>query len=220
MSRPPASIGLKDLDTLDFAKGGGLLPAIVQHADTGAVLMLGYMNRSALEASLTRRRVVFFSRSKDRLWEKGESSGNTLTLSQVRADCDRDTLLVLARPHGPTCHLGQLTCFGSDLFAETESLRIVRDLEHVIAQRMLLRPQGSYTTSLFESGIKRIAQKVGEEGLEVALAAVGGGEREVIREFADLIFHLLVLLKARGLSLEHVVRELRARHVCALGLDN
>lgn len=213
MSPVNSIIAVEDLDRLDFAKSDGLLPAIVQHADRGSVLMLGYMSREALEASLTRRRVVFFSRSKDRLWEKGESSGNTLALIEVRADCDRDALLVLARPQGPTCHLGTPTCFGDDPSSEPESLSILSDLERVIAQRMLLRPEGSYTASLFDSGIKRIAQKVGEEGLEVALAAVGGREREVIDEFADLIFHLLVLLRARGLSLADVVRELRARHV-------
>lgn len=213
MSRANSAIAVEEMDGLDFAKNDGLLPAIVQHADRGSVLMLGYMNREALEASLTRRRVVFFSRSKDRLWEKGESSGNTLTLVEVRADCDRDALLVLARSDGPTCHQGTLSCFGDDLFNEPEPLSILSDLERVIAQRMLFRPEGSYTTSLFESGIKRIAQKVGEEGLEVALAAIGGREREVISEFADLIFHLLVLLRARGLSLDDVVRELRSRHV-------
>jgi phosphoribosyl-ATP pyrophosphohydrolase/phosphoribosyl-AMP cyclohydrolase len=206
-------VDLGNVDGLDFSKGDGLLPAIVQHAATGSVLMLGYMNREALEASLTLRRAVFFSRSTGRLWEKGESSGHTLTLTQVRADCDRDTLLILARPHGPTCHMGTLTCFGNDLFSDPEPLSILSTLERVIAQRMLHRPEGSYTASLFNSGIRRIAQKVGEEGLEVALAAVGGRERELIDEFADLIFHLLVLLRARGLSLEHVVRELRSRHV-------
>jgi phosphoribosyl-ATP pyrophosphohydrolase/phosphoribosyl-AMP cyclohydrolase len=203
----------RGLGRLDFDKSGGLLPAIVQDANTGAVLMLGYMNREALEETLSRRRVVFFSRSKGRLWEKGEASGNALAVAKVRADCDGDTLLILARPQGPTCHRGTATCFGDDRFTAVDSLSIFRDLEHVIAQRMLLRPQGSYTTSLFESGIKRIAQKVGEEGLEVALAAVGGSEREVIAEYADLVFHLLVLLRARGLELDEVVRELRARHV-------
>lgn len=213
MTSAQGAIDLKDLSAVDFKKGDGLVPAIVQHSDTGTILMLGYMNREALEATLTRGRVVFFSRSKGRLWEKGESSGHTLFLTEVHADCDGDTLLVLARPHGPTCHLGARTCFGNELFRQPQSLKILSDLEAVIVQRMVQRPEGSYTTSLFEGGIRRIAQKVGEEGLEVALAAVGGGEREVIDEFADLIFHLLVLLKARGLTLEQVMQELRARHV-------
>ena len=200
------------LDGLDFGKGNGLLPAVVQHADTGAVLMLGYMNREALEATLARQRVVFFSRSKGRLWEKGESSGHGLQLAQIGVDCDRDSLLILARPEGATCHLGARSCFGDDLLAERNAFSILTDLERVIGQRMIERPAGSYTASLFDSGIKRIAQKVGEEGLEVALAAVGGREREVIAESADLIYHLLVLLRARGLSLEQVMAELRARH--------
>jgi phosphoribosyl-AMP cyclohydrolase / phosphoribosyl-ATP pyrophosphohydrolase len=203
---------MSDLEGLHFEKGGGLIPAIVQHADTGMVLMLGYMNREALEESLKRQRVVFFSRSKGRLWEKGETSGQTLNLKAIHADCDGDSLLVLAHPQGPTCHRGTSSCFDDDLIREREALSILSDLEQLIGLRMLQRPARSYTTSLFESGIRRIAQKVGEESLEVALAAVGGAEREVIRECADLIYHLLVLLKARGLSLDQVLSELRARH--------
>lgn len=213
MKQSGSAIELANVATLDFAKGHGLLPAIVQDADTRAVLMLGYMNREALETTLASRRLVFFSRSRDRLWEKGEVSGNTLNLAEIRADCDGDALLVLARPIGPTCHNGSSSCFGDDPLTGRDALGILSDLEHVIAQRMQLRPKGSYTTSLFESGISRIAQKVGEEGLEVALAAVGGTQSELISELADLIYHMLVLLRARGLSLEQVVRELRARHV-------
>jgi phosphoribosyl-AMP cyclohydrolase / phosphoribosyl-ATP pyrophosphohydrolase len=206
----------EDLDRLDFLKGGGLLPAIVQHADTGTVLMLGYMNRDAVDRTLTLRRAVFFSRSKQRLWEKGESSGNTLTVTEIRTDCDLDALLVLARPQGPTCHQGTLSCFGdAPAITIDPSLSILSDLEQVIAQRMLLRPEGSYTTSLFQSGIRRIAQKVGEEGLETALAAAGGSDYSVVEEMSDLIYHLLVMLCARGLSLERVLAELRAR--CARG---
>jgi phosphoribosyl-ATP pyrophosphohydrolase/phosphoribosyl-AMP cyclohydrolase len=200
------------LARLDFSKGNGLLPTVVQDADTGRVLMLGYMSREALDATLARGRVVFFSRSKGRLWEKGETSGNYLSLVRIYADCDGDALLVLTRPHGPTCHRGTRSCFGEEP-QQRDSLGILHDLEHVIAERMLKRPPGSYTTSLFESGLRRIAQKVGEEGLEVALAASGGSDREVIAELGDLLYHLLVLLRARGLSLDQVMRELRGRHV-------
>jgi phosphoribosyl-AMP cyclohydrolase / phosphoribosyl-ATP pyrophosphohydrolase len=207
----PDAIGLGDLDGLDFSKAEGLIPAIVQHADTGLVLMLGYMNREALQESLRRGRVVFFSRSRKRLWEKGESSGNRLTLSEIRPDCDRDALLIFARPEGPTCHLGTASCFGIERCPDRQPMTILSELERVIAERMTLRPEGSYTSRLFDSGIRRIAQKVGEEGLEVALAAVGGSECEMVSECADLLYHLLVLLKARGSSLSDVLHELRAR---------
>lgn len=204
-------IALEDIDDLDFDKGSGLLPAVVQHAGTGAVLMLGYMSREALAASLTRRRVVFFSRSKGRLWEKGETSGNELELVEVRADCDRDALLVTARPKGPTCHLGRATCFGDGSGAAT-GLAFLDELEQVIGERIAKRPDGSYTARVAAGGVKRVAQKVGEEGLEVALAATGGSDEELLAEAADLIYHLLVLLKTRGLRLERVVEELRERH--------
>ena len=208
----PTTIERSEGAEVDFSEGDGLLPAIVQHADTGAVLMLGYMNREALQATLERRRVVFFSRSKGRLWEKGEASGNTLTLVGVHRDCDGDALLVLARSVGPTCHQGTRSCFGDDHFTERDGLSILTDLERVIAQRMLTRPKGSYTTSLFAGGVHRIAQKVGEEGVEVALAAAVGSRREVIAEVSDLVYHLVVLLRARGLTLNHIARELRVRH--------
>jgi phosphoribosyl-ATP pyrophosphohydrolase/phosphoribosyl-AMP cyclohydrolase len=206
-----AAAGVHGLERLDFAKGDGLLPAVVQDVDTGSVLMLGYMNREAFEATLARGRVVFFSRSKRRLWEKGETSGNRLTLVKVCADCDGDALLVLTKPQGPTCHLGTRSCFGTQP-TQYDSFGILRDLEHVIADRMLKRPTGSYTTSLFDSGPRRIAQKVGEEGLEVALAAVSASDREVIAEISDLVYHLMVLLRARGLNLVEVMRELRVRY--------
>ncbi|HKT74917.1 MAG TPA: bifunctional phosphoribosyl-AMP cyclohydrolase/phosphoribosyl-ATP diphosphatase HisIE [Steroidobacteraceae bacterium] len=201
-----------DLDRLDFAKGGGLLPAIVQHAATGAVLMLGYMNRQALQATLERRRVVFYSRSKQRLWEKGETSGHFLELEGVRMDCDADTLLVTAQPRGPVCHLGTATCFGDEPATRAERLGFIAQLESTIARRWVDRPAGSYTSKLFEQGAKRIAQKVGEEGLEVALAAVAEADDKVISESADLIFHLLVLLRSRGLEMSQVAAELAARH--------
>jgi phosphoribosyl-ATP pyrophosphohydrolase/phosphoribosyl-AMP cyclohydrolase len=209
---PGAPVGLADLERLDFAKGDGLIPAIIQHAGTSAVLMLGYMSREALQETLTRRRVVFFSRSKGRLWEKGETSGHFLELADIRADCDRDTLLITALPRGPVCHEGTATCFGDEPLTQSEKLSFLATLEGVIAQRLSEHPQGSYTARLVSEGPKRIAQKVGEEGLEVALAAVAEADQQVIAESADLLYHLLVLLKNRGLSLESVVAELRSRH--------
>jgi phosphoribosyl-AMP cyclohydrolase / phosphoribosyl-ATP pyrophosphohydrolase len=206
---PGAPLALADICTLDFDKTGGLLPAIVQHAESGAVLMLGYMNHEALRETLTRRRVVFFSRSRQRLWEKGETSGHTLSLIHVRADCDRDTLLVSALPAGPVCHTGAATCFGDDA---PRGLAFLGALEAIIAQRIAERPEGSYTARLYSQGPKRIAQKVGEEGLEVALAAVAESDDKLIAESADLIYHLLLLLKSRGLSLGRVAAELEARH--------
>ncbi|HWM65433.1 MAG TPA: bifunctional phosphoribosyl-AMP cyclohydrolase/phosphoribosyl-ATP diphosphatase HisIE [Steroidobacteraceae bacterium] len=203
---------LADIDTLDFAKADGLLPAVVQHADTGAVLMVGYMNREALRETLSREHVVFFSRSKQRLWEKGETSGHFLELEQIRTDCDRDTLLVTARPLGPVCHEGTATCFGDEPITKGERLAFVSTLEAVIEQRIAESPQGSYTARLFADGPKRIAQKVGEEGIEVALAAVVETDDKVVSESADLIFHLLVLLRSRGLSFQRVVAELQSRH--------
>lgn len=207
-----ASIDLSAMETLDFAKGDGFLPAVVQHAETGSVLMVGYMNRQALRATLTRRRVVFFSRTKRRLWEKGEASGHFLELEEIHADCDRDALLVRARPQGPTCHLGTPSCFGEAAATAEDSLAFLRALEDIVADRIAGAPAGSYTAALFLAGKARIAQKLGEEGLEVALAAVGGTDGQVVGEAADLLYHLLVLLKARGLSLDQVLSELRARH--------
>lgn len=209
---PAAALALADIATLDFDKAAGLLPAIVQHAQSGAVLMLGYMNREALRETLTRRRVVFYSRSRQCLWEKGETSGHTLQLTGVRTDCDRDTLLVTALPAGPVCHLGTLTCFGDEAATGAGSLAFLGALEGVIAQRIAERPAGSYTARLYAQGPKRIAQKVGEEGLEVALAAVAETDDTLIAESADLLYHLLLLLQSRGLRLERVVAELESRH--------
>lgn len=206
-------INLTNLDTLDFEKGGGLLPAVVQHAGRETVLMLGYMNRDALVATLARRRVVFFSRAKGRLWEKGETSGHTLELEDILADCDGDTLLVRAWPRGPVCHLGNGSCFGDRAEIESDSLAFLTTLEGVIDDRITQRPEGSYTAKLLSAGWMRIAQKVGEEGLEVALATVHGSDADVVEESADLLYHLLVLLRSRGLTLERVLKELEARHV-------
>lgn len=197
------------LGQLAWDKQDGLLPAVVQDAETLRVLMLGYMNREALEMTLACRHVTFYSRSKGRLWTKGERSGHVLKLVSIETDCDADTLLIQAHPQGPTCHLERTSCFpdapGSFL----------GDLDALIAQRERERPVGSYTTKLFEGGIRRIAQKVGEEGVETALAAVAQEDADLLGESADLIYHLLVLLRARGLSLAQVEDLLRQRHATA-----
>lgn len=196
-------------DTLDWSKGDGLLPAIVQHWRDGRVLMLGYMNREALTQTLETGQVGFWSRSKQRPWTKGETSGNTLACKAVHADCDADTLLVLADPAGPTCHLGSDTCFGD---AAQPAVAFLARLDELVARRERERPENSYTTRLFQDGVRRIAQKVGEEGVETALAGVAQGDAELLGESADLLYHLLVLLRARGLSLADVVACLRGRH--------
>lgn len=202
----------ESLQDLDWDKAGGLLPAIVQHARSGRVLMLGYMNEAALAETLRRGRVVFFSRSRGELWLKGETSGNYLDLVQVTTDCDRDSLLVLAQPTGPTCHKGTESCFADARRTDAERLAFLGLLEATIEARIADKPEGSYTARLFAQGPSRLAQKVGEEGLETALAAVTRDDDGLRSEAADLIFHLLVLLKARGLSFADVIEELRSRH--------
>ena len=201
----PVDVPMLDVESLAWEKQDGLLPAVVQDADNHRVLMLGYMSREALTRTLELRQVTFFSRSKQRLWTKGESSGHVLALVDIAADCDNDTLLVRARPQGPACHLGTASCFPTapgDVFA---------DLDALIARRAIELPAGSYTTKLFESGIKRIAQKVGEEGLETALAALVEADNALLGESADLLYHLIVLLRARGLGLDAVKRTLADR---------
>ena len=196
----------EQIEALAWDKQGGLLPAIVQDAASLRVLMLGYMDRDALRETLASGRVTFFSRSRQRLWTKGETSGDVLALVSLQADCDADTLLVLARPAGPTCHLGRTSCFPSapgDFLGELDAL---------VASRARDRPAGSYTTRLFEDGPRRIAQKVGEEGVETALAAVAQDGAALGGEAADLVFHLLVLLRARGLGLADLRQVLEARH--------
>lgn len=194
------------LDGLDWDKQGGLLPAIVQDAATLRVLMLGYMDRAALQNTLDTRRVTFHSRSKQRLWTKGESSGHFLDLVSIEADCDGDSLLVRARPNGPTCHLGRTSCF------PTAPGNFLAELDALVDARYRERPADRYTTKLFDGGLRRIAQKVGEEGVETALAAVVQDDAALCGEAADLLFHLQVLLRARGLSLESAVDVLRERH--------
>ena len=200
----------------DWDKNGGLLPAVVQHADRGTVLMLGYMNRDALAATERTGRVTFWSRGKGRLWTKGESSGHWLELVEIALDCDRDTLLVLARPQGPVCHRNTPTCFGeSPPRPATERVAFLPALERLIDARLRTRPEGSYTAHLAAAGALRIAQKVGEEGLELALAAAAEGDAKVLEEAADLLYHSLVLLRSRNLRLEDVVAILEARHAAA-----
>jgi len=206
------SLSVDDIAGLAWNKADGLLPAIVQDAATGAVLMLAYMNAEALRATLQRGRAVFFSRSRQALWEKGETSGNTLDVVDVEADCDADTLLVRARPRGPTCHRNTVTCFGDGTPPGRDGIAFLAQLEGVIAARIADNPEKSYTAKLHASGIRRMAQKVGEEGVEVALAAQGGSSEELVGEAADLLFHLALLLRARGLSLEDITAELAARH--------
>jgi phosphoribosyl-AMP cyclohydrolase / phosphoribosyl-ATP pyrophosphohydrolase len=205
------SDALLDIDSLDFTKGDGLLPGVVQDASTGTVLMLGYLNRESLEETIKRGRVVFYSRSRQRLWEKGETSGNTLNLVSVVADCDHDSLLLRVNPVGPTCHRDTTSCFG-DGQPPDSGLPFLARLQSVIEQRIAENPEGSYTAKLYGQGIKRMAQKVGEEGVEVALAAQAQDNAELVGESADLVFHLALLLRARGLSLDVVADELAARH--------
>ncbi|HSH27643.1 MAG TPA: bifunctional phosphoribosyl-AMP cyclohydrolase/phosphoribosyl-ATP diphosphatase HisIE [Wenzhouxiangella sp.] len=201
--------GRHELEDLDWNKGGGLLPAIVQDADDGRVLMLGYMNAEALEATRQSGRVTFFSRSKQRLWTKGETSGHHLELVDLLPDCDRDTLLVLARPAGPACHTGADTCFGD---THIPRVGFLASLERTIAERAGADPKESYTARLLAEGSQRCAQKVGEEGVEVALAASAGERDELAAEAADLLYHLLVCLRSADTDLESVANILIRRH--------
>ncbi len=200
-----------NIDGLAWKKMNGLIPAIVQDAFDGRMLMQGYMNKDALKVTLESGQVTFWSRSRKMLWTKGETSGHILDLVDIHPDCDSDTLLIRARQEGPTCHLGLDTCFDIEDKVIPE-LAFLADLERVIAKRDEDRPEGSYTTDLLEAGVKRIAQKVGEEGVETALAAAAGGDEEVLNESADLIYHLLVLLRSRKLELGSLVEVLKIRH--------
>ncbi|MDE2220038.1 MAG: bifunctional phosphoribosyl-AMP cyclohydrolase/phosphoribosyl-ATP diphosphatase HisIE [Gammaproteobacteria bacterium] len=200
------------IDSLAWDKQDGLLPAIVQHARSGAVLMLAYMDREALRATFARGRAVFYSRSRRQLWEKGQGSGHTLQVSSIHADCDGDTLLVRALPAGPACHLGTPTCFGTEPAGDSWPSAFFGELEQIIDSRLAHSPEGSYTARLHARGVRHVAQKVGEEALEVALAAVCEPDDRLIAESADLLFHLLVLLRGRGMGIGAVAAELRARH--------
>ncbi|MDW8214174.1 MAG: bifunctional phosphoribosyl-AMP cyclohydrolase/phosphoribosyl-ATP diphosphatase HisIE [Roseiflexaceae bacterium] len=195
----------------------GLIPAIVQHARSGEVLMLGYMNEEALQQTLTSGMVTFWSRSRQALWRKGETSGNVLRLVEIRQDCDGDTLLVLAEPAGPTCHTGRVSCFHQTLEGDltetrTPSSVILTDLANVVAQRASAPKEGSYTTKLLTEGVDRIVKKIGEEAAEVIIAAKNGSSSEIAWEIADLMYHLLVLLQHQGMTIEDVWAELRRRY--------
>ena len=196
-------------DKLAWDKMDNLLPAIVQDALSGKVLMQGYMDQDALAKTLETGKVTFFSRSKQRLWTKGETSGNTLDLVSVACDCDQDSLLVLANPNGPTCHTGAESCWFD---GNTPAFTFLADLERVLAARKDADPKSSYTASLYNKGIKRIAQKVGEEGVETALAATVHDKEELKNEAADLLYHLTVLLQASDMSLNDALDVLRERH--------
>ena len=196
------------IEQLDFEKVDGLMPAIVQNAVSGRVLMLGYMNRQALEKTLQTGLVTFWSRSKGRLWTKGETSGNFLNLVDIGTDCDNDSLLILARPQGPTCHLGRESCFGE----LAPSLEFIAKLEQILSDRKTASPESSYTASLYAKGTKRIAQKVGEEAVETALAATVHNRQETIDEASDLVYHLLVLLQQENLDLSAIAQNLKHRH--------
>lgn len=197
-----------DLSNIRFDESTGLIPAIIQDDSTGKVLMLGYMNEEALNATLSSRMVTFYSRSKRRLWTKGETSGHFLQLISISTDCDDDTLLIKVNPKGPTCHEGFDTCFRE----ENEHPDFINTLEAVILDRKVNPKKGSYTTSLFESGIQKIAQKVGEEAVETILEAQANDDKAMIYEASDLVYHLLVLLRAKGIAWSDVIQLLKEKH--------
>jgi phosphoribosyl-ATP pyrophosphohydrolase/phosphoribosyl-AMP cyclohydrolase len=197
------------MEPLNFDKLGGLVPAVIQDVRTNQVLMVGFMNPEALQKTLADKKVTFWSRTKKRLWQKGETSGNYLEYVSMQTDCDNDSLLIKAIPHGPVCHTNRFTCFGED---ERNDVGIVLGrLEETIRSRKSMMPEGSYTSTLFKEGTPRIAQKVGEEGVEVAIASVLGDKKRCTEESADLLFHLLVLLCQLDLSLADVTTELQRR---------
>ena len=198
-----------EVEKLAWERMDGTIPAIVQDMASGEVRMLGYMNRDALDATIASGFVTFFSRSRGALWRKGETSGNVLSLVSIAADCDGDALLITATPNGPTCHNGTSSCFGKGV---SQGTGFIAELERVLADRATADPAASYTARLLSEGTKRIAQKVGEEGVETALAGVAGDDAEVASEAADLVYHLTLLLQARGLSWSAVIDELRRRH--------
>ena len=195
---------------IDFNKMDGLVPAIIQDASTKNVLMLGFMNEEAYQKTLELKRVTFFSRTKKRLWTKGEESGNFLNVVDIKLDCDNDTLLILVNPEGPVCHKGTDTCWGEK--NEANPLLFLSELQDFIETRYKEMPEGSYTTSLFKDGINRMAQKVGEEALEAVIEACNGTNERLIYEGSDLFYHLVVLLTSKGLRIEDIARELEQRH--------
>ena len=197
---------------IDFEKMGGLVPAIIQDADTRQVLMLGFMNEEAYQKTLQTSHVTFWSRTRQTLWTKGETSGNFLNLVDMKIDCDNDTLLVKVHPDGPTCHTGTDTCWGEDNVQQASPLLFLGELQSFIDKRKEEMPEGSYTTSLFTKGINKIAQKVGEEALETVIEATNGTKEHLVYEASDLLYHLLVMLTEKGLRIEDVAAELQKRH--------
>ena len=195
---------------IDFDKSGGLVPAIIQDSRTRTVLMLGYMNKEAFDRTMETGKVTFYSRSRQCLWTKGETSGNFLTLVDAKVDCDNDTLLIKAIPSGPTCHTGTDTCWGEN--NEVNPLLFLTYLQDFINKRHEEMPEGSYTTSLFKDGLNRMAQKVGEEALEAVIEAVNGTNERLVYEGSDMLYHLIVLLTAKGLRIEDLAAELQVRH--------
>ena len=196
--------------TIDFEKMGGLVPAIIQDADTKNVLMLGYMNEEAYKKTVETGKVTFWSRTRQTLWTKGETSGNFLHLVDIKNDCDNDTLLVRVHPDGPTCHTGTDTCWGEENTANP--LLFLSELSDFIEKRHREMPEGSYTTSLFKDGLNRMAQKVGEEALELVIEATNGTNDRLIYEGSDMLYHLIVLLTSKGLRIEDLAKELVVRH--------
>lgn len=194
---------------LDFNKMNGLVPAIIQDAETAKVLMLGYMNQDAYDKTVATGLVTFYSRTRQRLWTKGEESGNFLDVVSIKEDCDHDTLLIQVHPRGPVCHTGTDTCWGEE---NREPVLFLKELQRFIQQRHEEMPEGSYTTSLFQSGINKMAQKVGEEAVETIIEAANGTNDRLIYEGSDLLYHLIVMLTAKGLSIEDLARELEERH--------
>lgn len=195
---------------IDFEKCGGLVPAIIQDAQTKNVLMMGYMNPEAYQKTLETGKVTFWSRSRQCLWTKGDTSGNFLWLVNIKVDCDKDTLLVTAHPEGPTCHTGTDTCWGEK--NERNPLLFLSELQDFIEKRHREMPEGSYTTSLFKKGVNRMAQKVGEEALETVIEATNGSDEKMVYEAADMLYHLVVLLTSKGLRIEDIAWELATRH--------
>ncbi|MFZ1978705.1 MAG: bifunctional phosphoribosyl-AMP cyclohydrolase/phosphoribosyl-ATP diphosphatase HisIE [Bacteroidota bacterium] len=196
-------------EQLNFEKMGGLVPAVIQDAQTGQVLMVGFMNKEALQKTSDEKRVTFWSRTKKRLWQKGETSGNYLEVVSIHSDCDTDAVLIKANPHGPVCHTGSFTCFGESKLPD--GTRVLAELESIIAGRKINMPEGSYTAKLFAAGTARIAQKVGEEGVETALAAVQNDNPKLAEETADLLYHIIILLRQQNMTLADVADVLRKR---------
>ena len=194
---------------LDFNKMNGLVPAIIQDAETAKVLMLGYMNQEAYDKTTKTGLVTFYSRTRQRLWTKGEESGNFLDVVSIKEDCDQDTLLIQVHPRGPVCHTGTDTCWGE---VNSEPVMFLKELQQFIQKRHEEMPEGSYTTSLFQNGINKMAQKVGEEAVETIIEATNGTNERLIYEGSDLLYHLIVMLTAKGLSIEDLARELEERH--------